>query len=116
MSDIWREIVLKTLREKEWKDGKGFGLWIVQKAKNDTSVSVTVRAGMYYTDKVTGEKRYPKDGLTDWDLSALKDKWNEVKPLLDRKNPPPVPPLESETQAPPAQAPSDDSNLEEVPF
>jgi hypothetical protein len=101
MPDIWREVVLKTIKEKAWKEGKFFGIWVIQKVRNDTSVSVTVRAGMAYTDKVTGEKRYPKDGFTDWDLEALRKKneagvpiIDEIMPLLDRKNPPPVAPVE----------------------
>ena len=59
----YREVILKTLREKEWREGKGFGVWIVQTIKDDKSFKIQVRAGMYRPDKVSGEKVLPKDGL-----------------------------------------------------
>ena len=117
---VWREILLLTIRETESKknDGSGWGIWVFQKAHGDTSVSVTVRAGRYYTDKVTGDKKYPKDGLSDWDFMALKNKapdgqglvWDKVKVLIDRKNPPAVAPIEEET------APEKPSEMEEAPW
>ena len=117
MADIWREIVLKTIKEKEWKDGKGFGIWIVQKIKNDTSVSVTVRAGMYYTEKVTGEKRLPKDGLNGYDFEELNKVWKEIQPLLDHQHPPLVIPVEPPSPEPPKEpAPPAGGEVEEVPW
>ena len=122
MPDVWRDVLVKTIREKEGNrnDGSGFGMWVVQKVKNDVSVSVTVRAGRYYKNKVTGEREYPKDGLSDWDFEALKKKsadgtqfvWDEIKPLLDRKNPPVVKPLEEPTEEP---APEEEK-IEECPW
>lgn len=79
---IYRDIVLKTIREKEWKDGKGFGCWIVQTVKDEKSWKVQVRAGMYKPNKVTGEKSLPLDGLELGDLTSLTLEWEEIKALL----------------------------------
>ena len=107
MAGVWREVLLLTIREFESKkkDGSGFGMWVIQKIHDDKSFNVTVRAGRYYIDKVTGEKKVPRDGgLSDWDFIALKNKnpdgeglvWDKVKALIDRKNPPPVKIIEEE--------------------
>ena len=79
----YREIVLKTMREKPWQEGKGFGLWIVQTVKNGKSERIKVIAGMYKPNKVTGEKTLPKDGLEASDLKTLAEHWNTIKPLLE---------------------------------
>lgn len=76
----WREIVLEVISERPWKEGKGFGIWIIQSVNADKSVRVQVRAGMYKPNKVTGEKNYPKDGFDISDLKTLKAKW---KPEYD---------------------------------
>ena len=120
MAGVWREVLLLTIREVESKknDGSGFGMWVIQKILNDKSFNVTIRAGRYYTDKVNGEKRYPKDGLSDWDFMALKNKspdgqglvWDKIKVLIDRKNPPAVTPLEEEKAT--KQSPA----IEEAPW
>lgn len=76
------------------------------RVKNNACYNVTVRAGSFWTKESTKEKVYPKDGLTDWDFEALNKVWKaDVKPLLDRKNPPPVPAPDA---PPPAQAPTED--------
>lgn len=97
MPGEWRERVLLTLREKEWRDGKGFGLWVVQKIKDNASFSVDVRAGMYRPDKVTGAKILPQYGLNLADLQTLKARWTEVLPLLQIGKGSPVPLEEMET-------------------
>ncbi|MBS3927735.1 MAG: hypothetical protein KGZ65_04000 [Sphingomonadales bacterium] len=79
---VYKEIILKTIREKEWKDGKGFGVWVVQTVKDDKSFKIQVRAGMYRPDKVTGEKVLPKDGLDEGDFKTVHAAWKEVEPLL----------------------------------
>lgn len=80
---VWKEVVLMTLREREWKDGKGFGLWVVQKIKDGKSYEVAVRGGMYRPDKVTGEKVLPKEGLTEADFKLLSPIYlSQVLPLL----------------------------------
>ncbi len=81
--DVWSEVVLKTIREHPWKDDKGFGLWVVQKVKNGKSVGVSVRAGMYKPNRVTGQKELPKDGLEEADFKLLGPIYlAEVLPLL----------------------------------
>lgn len=117
MPSVYKDVVLLTIKEREWKDGKGFGVWIIQKLVDGKHKDVTLRAGMYSPNKVTGERQYPKDGLTDWDLEALKKQtgnvipdgrggtrpellWDVATKLLDRKNPPPVPVDEPEQQQP----------------
>lgn len=84
--DEWRDLVLKTIREtpSRTKEGAGFGLWIIQRVRNGRSFSVTVRSGGFYTDAVTGERRYPKDGLNAYDFKALRAIFKtEIEPLLD---------------------------------
>lgn len=86
MNDEWRDLVLKTLREtpSRTKDGAGFGMWVIQRVRNNASFSVTVRSGGYYTDKVTGERRYPKEGLSLYDFNALRSIFKtEIEPLLN---------------------------------
>ncbi len=95
MADTWRDIVLKTIREtpSRTKQGAGFGLWIVQRVKNDKSFSVTVRSGSFYTDAVSGEKRLPKDGLNLYDFKALGPIYKaDVEPLLNIPRDTPVDP------------------------
>lgn len=115
MADQWRDVILETIRETQSKTkaGAGFGLWLVMKVKNEACYNVTVRAGSFYTDQVSGEKRLPKDGLTDWDFAALKKVWEEKKiaKLLDRKSPPPVP----HPDAPPPAAAAEET-IEDVPW
>lgn len=83
---VWTEVVLKTIKERPWKDGKGFGIWVVQKFKEGKSVSVSVRAGMYSPNKVTGEKTLPKEGLELEHFDALSPIYlKEIKPLLEIK-------------------------------
>ncbi len=81
----YREIILKTVREKEWKDGKGFGVWVVQTVKDDKSFKIQVRAGMYRPNKLTGEKELPKDGLdlSDFNTVHVAATWKEVEALLN---------------------------------
>ena len=108
----WRDVVLLTLREAPSKKDptKGYGLWIVMRVKPDGTVfNVTARSGQYYF--MNSEKRLPKDGLSDWDLSDLKKDWDKVKVLMDRKNPPPVPAAD----APEPEKPADDA-VEDCPF
>lgn len=124
MASVYRDVLLLTVRENESKrkDGSGFGIWVIQKVRDEKHFNVTVRAGRYYTDKVTGEKRYPKDGLSDLDFQALKKVdpdgdgkkliWDKIRVLIDRNNPPPVKPLEEEK--PPKEEPKQD--LEEAPW
>lgn len=81
-TSAYREIILKTIREKEWKDSKGFGVWVVQTVKDDKSFKVQVRAGMYRPNKVTGAKELPKDGLDVGDFKSLVAAWKEIEPLL----------------------------------
>lgn len=105
MADTWRDVVLKTLREtpSKTKAGAGFGTWVVQRVKNDKSFSVTVRAGGFYTDAVTGEKRYPKDGLSLYDFKALGPIYKaELLPLLEIPKDAPVAPEGGDAQEPPA--------------
>ena len=112
MADEWRDVVLRTIRETASKnrEGSGFGLWIVMKLKNDAFYNVTVRSGSYYTDKVTGEKRIPREGLTDYDFAALKKVWaTDVLPLIDHNNPPPVP-------GPADEPPKEEEDPEKVPW
>ncbi|MES2155426.1 MAG: hypothetical protein V4510_09860 [bacterium] len=80
----YREIVLKTLREKEWRDGKGFGVWVVQTVKDGKSFKVQVRAGMYKPNRVTGEKELPKDGLDEGDFKLIHvaETWKAIEELL----------------------------------
>lgn len=78
----YREIILKTLREKEWRDGKGFGCWIVQTVKDDKSFKIQVRAGMYRPNRLTGEKELPKDGLDVGDFKTVHAAWKEIETLL----------------------------------
>jgi hypothetical protein len=115
MADTWRDAILLTLREmpSKNKEGSGWGLWVVMKVRNDTCYNVSVRAGSYYTDKVTGERRIPRDGLTSYDFAKLKEEWAKVKPLLDRDNPPPVPAPEGEQ---PQDPPQGQDALEDPPF
>lgn len=102
----YREVVLKTLREREWKDGKGFGVWVVQTIKDDKSFRVQVRAGMYRPDKVTGEKVLPKDGIDEGDFKTIHADWKEVEALLQIPKGTAVPPPGSElAQAPDAELP-----------
>lgn len=80
---VWTEVVIKTIKERPWKDGKGFGMWVVQKFKDGKSVSVSVRAGMYAPNKVTGEKTLPKEGLELEHFEALRPIYTaEILPLL----------------------------------
>lgn len=97
-NSAYREVVLKTLREKEWRDGKGFGVWVVQTVKDDKSFKVQVRAGMYRPNKVTGEKELPKDGfeIGDFDVVHVAAVWKEVEELLKIPKGTAVPPPGSE--------------------
>lgn len=81
---VYSDIILKTIREKEWREGKGFGVWVVQTVKDGKSHKVQVRAGMYKPNKVTGEKELPKDGLDLADFNAVHvaATWKEVEALL----------------------------------
>src|SRR5580704_6728631 len=81
---VWTEKILKTIKERPWKDGKGFGLWVVQKIKDGKSHSVTVRAGMYKTSPINpDEKILPKEGLEEADFTTLRAIYkDEVLPLL----------------------------------
>lgn len=128
MADGWRDVVLRTIKETPSKkeEGKGYGLYVIMRVKPDNTVfNVTVRSGQYYT--INGEKKLPKDGLNEFDFFALKGKttaapikacacgamrdatvFDEVRVLLDRKNPPPVP-------APDAPPPPADE-IEQPPF
>lgn len=118
MASVWKDVVIYQVRETQSKTkaGSGFGMWVVQKIRDGKHYDVTLRAGNFYTNAVNGEKEYPKGGLTDWDFEALNKPtgqripdgkggtrpelvWDVVKPLLDRKNPPPVPTDEPEQQA-----------------
>lgn len=92
----YREIILKTIREKEWKEGKGFGVWVVQTVKDDKSFKVQVRAGMYRPNKVTGEKELPKDGLDAGDFKSVGAAWKEIESLLQIAKGTPVAPAGSE--------------------
>lgn len=95
---VWTEVILKTIKERPWKDGKGFGLWVVQKFKDGKSVSVSVRGGMYSPNKVTGEKTLPKEGLELEHFDELRLIYNaEVLPLLQiKKGTPYTPPAAEE--------------------
>lgn len=106
----YREIVLKTLRERPWKDDKGFGCWIVQTVKDGKSFKVQVRAGMYRPDKVNGGKVLPKDGLEIGDLKTLKANWKEVEALLNFPKGTPVDPRTPDADKP------DDEKIDEVPW
>ena len=82
---VWTEVVLLTLKERPWKDGKGFGMWVVQKFKDGKSVSVSVRAGMYAPNKTTGEKTLPKEGLELEHFDTLRPIYlAQIEPLLKR--------------------------------
>jgi len=122
MASVWRDVVILTIREtpSKSKAGSGFGMWVIQKLRDGAHYNVTLRAGNYFTNQVSGEKQYPKDGMTDWDFEALKKSvpglpekapgkptlyWDIVMPLLDRKNPPPVPEPESQPDPEPAGPP-----------
>lgn len=86
MADVYRDILLKTLKEtpSKTKPGAGYGMWVIQRVKNDASFKVTVRSGGFYTDAVTGDKRYPKDGLDLFDFNTLSPIFKtEIKPLLE---------------------------------
>lgn len=103
MADAWGEKVLKTVREREWKEGKTFGIWVVQKYKDGRSYGVTVRAGMARPDKVTGEKVLPKDGLSLEDFEAIGGIYKtEILPLLQI-------PKGSPVEMPPAQEPDQEA-------
>ena len=101
MASVWRDIVLLTVKEtpSKTKEGAGFGAWVIQKLRDGAHYNVTLRAGNYFTNQLTGEREYPKGGLTDYDLNDLKKTvpgtaetyWAAAMRLLDRKNPPPVP-------------------------
>jgi hypothetical protein len=83
MAGEWKEKILLTIREKPWKDGKGFGMWVVQKVCDGKSNGVEVRAGMYRMDPVTGEKKLPRDGLNLQDFEQLRPLFKEqVETLL----------------------------------
>ena len=98
-TSAYREVILKTLREREWREGKGFGVWVVQTIKDDKSFRVQVRAGMYRPDKVTGEKILPKDGLDEGDFKTTHADWKEVEALLQIPKGTAVPPPGSELDA-----------------
>lgn len=130
-SEGWRDVVLMTIKESPSKkeEGKGYGLYVVMRVKPDNTVfNVTVRSGGYYT--INGEKRLPKDGLNEFDFFALREAtigepvkacscgkmrsatvFDDVKKLLDRRNPPPVP----TEDAPPPPAPADEP-IPDCPF
>lgn len=108
MADVWRDIVLKTLREtpSRTKAGAGYGLWVVQRVKNEKSYSVTVRSGSFYTDAVTAEKRYPKDGLNLYDFKALSATYKaEIEPLLNIPKDTPIDPHTEDAAPPEAEMP-----------
>ncbi len=110
MDSRWTEKILLTVREKDWKDGKGFGIWVVQKVCDGKSVEVTVRAGMYRTDAVTGEKKLPREGLTLKDFEALRPIFKEkIEPLLKIARGTPVP---EDAESCPDPGP----DVEECPF
>lgn len=112
MPDEWRDVVLLMIREtpSRTKPDAGYGLWVIQKVKNNKSVSVTVRSGSYYTDKVTGEKRYPKDGLNLYDFKALKTIYKEkIEKLLETPKDAPVLPPEMQGQ-------QEDNEIEQPPW
>lgn len=106
----WRDVVLMTIREtpNKKKEGHFYGLWVVMRVTpDDKCFGVTVRSGESFL--MNGERRYPKDGLNEFDFYAIKEAtagdpvkscscgktrsptvFDEVRKLLDRKNPPPV--------------------------
>lgn len=135
MASVWKDIAILTIREtpSKTKAGSGFGMWVIQKLRDGKHYDTTLRAGNFYTNAVTGDKEYPKGGLTDWDFEALKKPtptgqrvpdgkggtraemfWDVVIPLLDRKNPPPVPEPEPDTPAE-QQQPAPASSEPELP-
>ena len=121
MASVWRDIVLLTIKEtpSKNKEGSGFGVWIIQKLRDGAHYNVTLRAGSFYMNQATGEREYPKGGLTDWDLNELKKTvpgstetfWVVGMRLLDRRNPPAVPPPDA---LEPAQMPEEP--IEDVPW
>jgi len=103
---LYREIIRKTIRERPWKDGKGFGAWVVETFKDDKSFKVQVRAGMYKPNKITGEKSLPMDGLDDSDFKAVHDAWKEVDALLKTpKGTPYVDPIAPDAEPPEPETP-----------
>lgn len=109
MAGVWRDIVLKTIREtpSKTKEGSGYGLYIIQRVCDEKSFSVTVRSGSYRTDAVSGEKVYPRDGLNIYDFNAIRPIYKqEIEPMLEIKKGTPVaqseaPPPEPEPEMPP---------------
>jgi hypothetical protein len=113
MAGNWSEKILLTIREKPWRDGKGFGMWVVQKICDGKSNGVEVRAGMYRMDPVTGEKKLPREGLNLQDFDQLRPLFKEqVEPLLK---------IARGTAVPDDVAPADSdaggaANIEQCPF
>lgn len=130
----WRDVILLTLREtptkpkkgreSEWKEGEGYGDWVVARVKPDNTLfGVTFRSGKYYPSKLDGSKTLPKDGISYYSFMELKKPsktrlgavracacgaeriptvWEDVLALLDPKNPPVLPAPNAEPPAPPA--------------
>lgn len=106
----YREIVLKVIKERPWKDGKGFGCWVIQTVCDNKSVRVQVRSGMYYPNKVTGEKQYPKEGLEISDFRSLKETYKaEIEPMLNI-------PKGTAVSIATEDAPPPEENIEDVPW
>ena len=110
--DGWRTVVLLTIREtpNKKKEGSWYGTWVVARVKPDGTIfSKTVRSGESYT--MSGERRYPKEGLTWYDFEALRPIYKDkVEPLIDPKRSVVIPPTGTPTPPPPPD------EIEECPF
>lgn len=129
----WRDVILLTLREtptrqkagreSEWKEGEGYGDWVVARVKPDgTLFNVTFRSGKYQPSKIDGTKMLPKDGIGFYSFMELRKPsktnvapikacacgatraptvWEDVVAMLDPKKPPVLPAAEPEIEMPP---------------
>ena len=80
----FRSIVLKTIRETQSSkdETKGWGMWILQYIKDGQHVATKLVCGEYWTDAMSGEKRYRAKGMGRRDFETLNSVWKEVKPII----------------------------------
>lgn len=132
----WRDVLLMTIREtpNKKKDGAFYGLYVIMRITPDNKCfGVTVRSGESYM--MNGFRKYPKEGLNEYDFFALKNEadgesvkacscgkmrsptvFDKVRKLLDRRNPPPVPEPEAPALPPPPPPPPPAEVIEDCPF
>lgn len=91
MADIWKTVVLKSIKdfESKYKPGTRYQIRVVQKIKNGVHAAIKVQVGEQYIKAATGETAFKATDMGLEDIKKIIAALPEIEQLFN--HPPAVP-------------------------